>query len=91
MHTAAQGRVEVCYDAIAEAGTGIVRIAQHCRFLDRGMARIGHSRIRFIEPDHLEGLIARAGLAANAWYGDWDREPCTPASKEIIVVTGRTD
>ena len=91
VRTAAQGRIEACYDAVAEADTGIVRIAQHCRFLDRGTTRIGRSRIRFIERDHLEGLLARAGLAANAWYGDWDRGPCTREAKEIIVVTGRAD
>jgi SAM-dependent methyltransferase len=95
VRTATQGRVEACYDAVAEAGaetgTGIVRIAQHCRFLDQDQERIGRSRIRFIARDHLEGLIARAGLAPLAWYGDWDRGPCTPASKEIIVVTGRAD
>ncbi len=91
VRTAAQGRIEACYDAVAEADTGIVRIAQHCRFLDRDTTRIGRSRIRFIERDHLKGLIARAGLAANAWYGDWDRGPCTPASEEIIAVTERAD
>ncbi len=91
VRTAAQGRIEACYDAVAEADTGVVRIAQHCRFLDRDTTRIGRSRIRFIARDHLEGLLARAGLAPLAWYGDWDRSPCTPASKEIVVVTGRAD
>ncbi len=91
VRTTAQGRVEACYDAEFEADTGIVRIAQHCRFLDRGTTRIGRSRIRFIERDHLEGLIARAGLVPLTWYGDWDRGPCTPASKEIIAVTRRVD
>ncbi|MEE9211014.1 MAG: class I SAM-dependent methyltransferase [Kiloniellales bacterium] len=89
VQTAAQGRVEACYDAVAGADTGIVRIAQHCRFLDQGTTRIGRSRIRFIARDHLEGLIARAGLAPLAWYGDWDRGPCTSASREIIAVTRR--
>jgi SAM-dependent methyltransferase len=93
--TAAQGQVGACYDAELEgdsgANCGIVRIAQHCGFLDRGMKRIGRSRIRFIERDHLDGPIARAGLAPLAWYGDWDRGPCTPAGKEIIAVTGRVD
>jgi ubiquinone/menaquinone biosynthesis C-methylase UbiE len=95
MQTPAQGRVEACYDAAAvaetgaEADTGIVGIAQHCRFLDQGLERIGRSRIRFIERDHLAGLLARAGLAAAAWYGDWHRGAFTPASKEIIAVTRR--
>ena len=91
VRTAAQGRVEAFYDAIAEPDTGIVRIAQHCRFLDQGFERIGRSRIRFIEQDHLAALLARAGLAPLAWYGDWDRGPCTPGSKEIIAGTRRAD
>ena len=99
VQTAAQGRVEAFYDAAAEAGadTGIVGIAQHCRFLDGGLngglsgglERIGRSRIRFIGRDHLAGLLARAGLVATAWYGDWHRGAFTPASKEIIAVTRR--
>ncbi len=101
VQTPAQGRVEACYDAAAEAGaeagaetdTGIVGIAQHCRFLDLGLGggleRIGRSRIRFIERDHLAGLLARAGLVAAAWYGDWHRGAFTPTSKEIIAVTRR--
>ncbi len=101
VQTSAQGRVEAFYDAAAEAGaepgaetdTGIVGIAQHCRFLDLsldgGPERIGRSRIRFIERDHLAGLLARAGLVAAAWYGDWHRGAFTPASKEIIAVTRR--
>ncbi len=97
VQTPGQGRVEACYDAAAEAGaeagaeadTGIVGIAQHCRFLDQGLERIGRSRIRFIERDHLAGLLARAGLVAAAWYGDWHRGAFTPASKEIIAVTRR--
>ncbi len=91
VRTAAQGRVEAFYDAIAEPDTGIVRIAQHCRFLDRSTTRIGRSRIRFIERDHLAGLLARAGLVANAWYGDWDHGSCTPEAKEIIAATRRAD
>ncbi len=97
VQTPAQGRVEAFYDAAAEAGaepgaetdTGIVGIAQHCRFLDQGLERIGRSRIRFIERDHLAGLLARAGLAAAAWYGDWYRGAFTPTSEEIIAVTRR--
>ena len=95
VQTPAQGRVEACYDAVAgaetgaEADTGIVGIAQHCRFLDQGLERIGRSRIRFIERDHLAGLLARAGLVAAAWYGDWHRGAFTPTSKEIIAVTRR--
>jgi SAM-dependent methyltransferase len=97
VRTPTQGRVEACYDAVADAGveadTGIVGIAQHCRFLDLsldgGLERIGRSRIRFIERDHLAGLLARAGLVAGAWYGDWHRGPFLPTSKEIIAVTRR--
>jgi SAM-dependent methyltransferase len=89
VQTPAQGRVEAFYDAVAEGDTGIIQIAQHCRFLDRGTTRIGRSRIRFIERDHLAGLLARAGLVADAWCGDWHRGSFLPTSREIIAVTRR--
>ena len=36
-------------------------------------------------------LLAVANLTPITWYGDWDRTPITPTSREFIVVTRRTD
>ncbi len=89
VETPEHGRIEEFFDAVADIETGIVDIAQHDRYLDTGVERIGRSRIRFIGQAHLASLMVRAGLAALAWYGDWDRGPLLPASAEIIAVTGR--
>ncbi|MEJ0015576.1 MAG: class I SAM-dependent methyltransferase [Acetobacteraceae bacterium] len=80
------GRVEESYDTEADATTGIVRLTHWYRFLDEGTQATGHSRLRFIGRAHLERLLAAAGLVPAAWYGDWDRAPLTPDSREMIVV-----
>ena len=87
--TPEHGRIEQSFEAAADAGTGIVTITQHDRYLDKGVHRAGHSKIRFIDQQRAADLLARAGLAALAWYGSWDRSPFSPASREIIVVARR--
>ncbi len=87
VETAEHGRIEQCFDAVADDRTGVVAITQHDRYLDTGVRRAGHSRIRFISQDHVSDLLTRAGLVAMAWYGDWDRGPFVAASREIIAVT----
>jgi len=89
VETSKHGRIEQCFDAVANGDTGIVDIAQHDRYLDTGVQRVGHSRIRFISQDHVAGLLARADLIAMAWYGDWDRRPFSSTAPEIIVITTR--
>ena len=80
------GPIEEINDTAADTATGIVEIVHRYRFLDTGEERTGHSRIRFIDPDHLAGLIDQAGLTPMAWYGDRERSPYTPDSPEIVPV-----
>jgi SAM-dependent methyltransferase len=80
-----QGRIEETVEAVADAA--IVSLCHHYRLLDRGIERKGTSRIRFIDQAHLARLIAEAGLAPVAFFGDWDRAPCASGSPEIIAVT----
>ncbi|HJQ55612.1 MAG TPA: class I SAM-dependent methyltransferase [Vineibacter sp.] len=84
--TPEHGRIEQSFEAMADADTGIVSIAQHDRYLDTGVHRVGRSRIRFVSQAQVAELLSRSGLAPLAWYGGWDRRPFTPASREIIVV-----
>jgi ubiquinone/menaquinone biosynthesis C-methylase UbiE len=86
--TSEHGRVEESCDTVYAAATGIAEITHRYRFLDKGGERLGHSRLRFITQDHLADLIAAAGLTPRAWYGNWDRDPYSPAASEIIVVAG---
>jgi SAM-dependent methyltransferase len=84
--TEQHGRIEESYDTDAEPGSGIVCLTHHYRFLDQGTTRTGQSRLRFIEQPHLARLLTDAGLMPVAWYGDWDRAPLRPDSREMIVV-----
>jgi hypothetical protein len=85
------GRIEGFVDTVIDPQTGVVDIAHHYRFLDMGKSIVGRSRIRFIDQDHLMRLLAAANLIPITWYGDWDRTPLTPTSREFIVVTCRAD
>jgi SAM-dependent methyltransferase len=89
--TAEHGRVEEFFDTSADPDTGIVDIAHHYRFADTGKAIVGHSRIRFVDLDHLTRLLTAANLAPVARYGDWDRSPLSTTSRELIVVAGRAN
>ena len=83
------GRVALFYDAQAELTTGIVTIREHYHLLDKGVRWVGRNHIRFVNQEHLARLLAKAGLAAVAWHGDWAGGPISSTSKEIIVVTCR--
>jgi len=83
------GRVALFYDAQAELTTGIVTIREHYHLLDKGVRRVGRNHIRFVNQEHLARLLAKAGLAAVAWHGDWAGGPISSTSNEIIVVTRR--
>lgn len=85
-----QGRIEESHETRFDSRSGILSMAHRYRFLDRDRERVAHSQIRFIEPEHVEQLLADAGLTPRAWYGDWDKRPLSLASPEIIVVAGRT-
>jgi len=88
--TVNHGEVEEFFDTKAEPDTGIVNLAAHYRFADRGRTLIGRSRIRFVDFDHLKRLLATANLAPMTCYGDWDRSPLTETSREFIVIARRS-
>ena len=91
IHSPQHGRVTLFYDAQAELAGGIVTIGEHYHLVDKGVARVGHNRIRFVDQEHLSRLLAKAGLAAVAWYGDWAGGPLSLTSNEMIVTAGRCD
>jgi SAM-dependent methyltransferase len=87
--TADHGRIEEFFDAVADPQTGIVDIVHHYRFLETEKLIVGRSRLRFIDEGHLMRLLAAAKLTPINWYGDWDRTPLTPTSREFIVLARR--
>jgi SAM-dependent methyltransferase len=85
------GRVSVFYDAQAEPDSGIVTIREHYRLLDKGVPMVGSNHIRFVKQEHLSHLLAKAGLAAVSWCGDWAGALFSQTSDEIIVIARRTN
>ena len=51
---------------------------------DRPLASWG--MLRFLDAATLSSRLADAGLAVEAQYGDWDRQPLTATSPEIITI-----
>jgi SAM-dependent methyltransferase len=50
---------------------------------------ISQSTLRFLSNDRLATLLSEAGLAIDEQFGDWNREPVTPTSRELITVARR--
>lgn len=53
-------------------------------------ARISPSTLRFLDVETLAALLAEAGFAIEAQFGDWDRAPLTDGSPEVIVLARRS-
>ncbi len=51
--------------------------------------RVSRSTLRFLEPVSLSSFLAAAGLAIVEQLGDWNGDPLTDASPEIITVARR--
>jgi SAM-dependent methyltransferase len=48
--------------------------------------RVDRGSLRFLDAGRLAGLLADAGFAVEAQYGDWQSGPLTSASPEIITI-----
>jgi SAM-dependent methyltransferase len=51
--------------------------------------RVSDSTLRFLGGDSLAAVLSAAGLTVEEQYGDWDRQPLTDASPEIITIARR--
>jgi SAM-dependent methyltransferase len=51
--------------------------------------QVSRSTLRFVGADSLSRLLAEAGLAIEEQFGDWDRQPLTDVSPEIITIARR--
>ena len=51
--------------------------------------RTARSSLRFLDADSLSSFLSQAGLAIEEQFGDWDRQPLTDASPEIITIARR--
>jgi SAM-dependent methyltransferase len=48
--------------------------------------QISRSTLRFLDADSLSTFLSDAGLAVEEQFGDWDRQPLTDTSPEIITI-----
>jgi SAM-dependent methyltransferase len=51
-----------------------------------GQPRLSRSTLRFLDADLLSSFLANAGFVIEAQYGDWQRQPLTGTSPEIITI-----
>jgi hypothetical protein len=67
----------------------LVSTTGHYRFLATGdVVRSSHA-LRFRSAATLAATLADAGFTVESVYGDWDRRPTEPTSRELIVVASR--
>ena len=50
---------------------------------------VSRSTLRFLDADSLSAFLSEAGLTIEEQFGDWDRQPLTDTSPEIITVARR--
>jgi hypothetical protein len=48
--------------------------------------QVSRSTLRFLGADSLAEFLSAAGLTVEEQYGNWDRQPLTDASPEIITI-----
>lgn len=51
--------------------------------------QLSRSTLRFLDAESLSAFLGEAGLAVEEQFGDWDRQPLTGTSPEIITIARR--
>ncbi len=80
------GPVEAWNEAEFDPGSGIVTYWTHYRVTASGDLLSAESHIRFTPQKTLAALLDDAGLAVDTWLGDWQGNPYTPTSPDIIPI-----
>jgi hypothetical protein len=52
--------------------------------------QVSRSTLRFLDANSLRSFLSEAGLEIEEQYGDWNRQPLTASSPEIITFAKRT-
>jgi SAM-dependent methyltransferase len=81
----AAGRVDV-WSEVHEVRDGVVSYTNHYVFAATGEDVVSTARLRFRSVEELTRSLADAGFAVERMYGDWDRRPAGPQTRELIVV-----
>jgi len=56
---------------------------------DGTVLRVLGESLRFLDVAPLNGFLAEADFGIEAQFGDWNREPVTGSSREIITIARR--
>ena len=68
---------------------GIASYAVHYAFAATGEELTSRCALRFRTLPELHASLTEAGFTIERAYGDWDRRPAGPRSRELIVVAAR--
>jgi SAM-dependent methyltransferase len=82
------GRIDAWVE-VQKMQDGIVACTNHYVFVATGQQLVSPNRLRFRTEAELTQSLADAGFAVQRVYGDWDRRPAGPTTRELIVVASR--
>ena len=78
------GPVDVHHAVTAVEGEWVSFVSEH-RFLDTDILKASHSRLRFPPATDITTMLQATGFTGIELYGDWNGNPFTPDSAEIIA------
>ncbi len=84
------GRVET-WTEVHDVRDGIITCTGHYAFAATGEELVSPTKLRFRTERELTQSLADAGFAVEREYGDWDRRPVGPTTRELIVVAATAD
>jgi SAM-dependent methyltransferase len=76
-------------DAGVEVDGDLLRFSTSFHCADWPQADVSYSTLRLLDVETLDVFLVEAGLEIEAQYGDWDGEPVTDASFEIVTIARR--
>ena len=82
------GRIDI-WSEVDDVRDWIVSYAIHYEFAASGEELTSPVRLRFRSQEELTQSLLDAGFAIEHVYGDWDRRPADPTTRELIVVARR--
>ena len=82
------GRVET-WSEVDDVRDGIVSYTIHYAFVATGDELVSPIKLRFRSEAELTESLRDAGFTVERVYGDWDRRPADPTTRELIVVAAR--
>ena len=86
VNTKVYGAVEIWDEAAMDAEGVVLDVVEHYRILESGKRLRSDFRLRFTAQADVARAIVAANLAAESWFGDWNRTHFGKDAREIIVI-----